>query len=153
MVVLQDLAEHYSTASFESVLEQASERDAGSASERGFSERNLSRVGVGSLFLRQNTTKRFSQAGRNELVKMETTRRANLAVKRAKQVWTWTVALILSYVDLVTTVIVGVQYARLGTVRGAQVARITFGMLGASLGLQTMMSIFSGTWAVNVKRK
>ena len=75
---------------------------------------------------------------------METERRANKAFARAKQLWIWMVALAFSYVDLVTTVVVGLQYLNMGSVGGTRAAHVTFAMLGVSLGVQTVATHLTG---------
>ena len=75
---------------------------------------------------------------------METERRASKAFARAKQVWIWAAALVFSYVDLVTTVVVGLQYLSLETARGTHAAHVTFIMLGTSLGIQTLATHLTG---------
>ena len=76
---------------------------------------------------------------------MEAKRRAGKAFARAKQLWIWVAALALSYVDIVTTVVVGLQYLGLGTAQGTHAAHVTFGMLAGSLGLQTLVTHATGT--------
>ena len=75
---------------------------------------------------------------------MEKKRRAGLAFARAKQVLIWTMALVFSYVDLVSTVNVGFQYRAIGD-EGRDAAYVTFGMLAGSLGLQTLATYLTGT--------
>ena len=75
---------------------------------------------------------------------MEVERRANKAFARAKQLWTWTAALAFSYLDLVTTVVVGMQYLDMGTAQGTSSAHVTFAMLGLSLGMQTLITHLTG---------
>ena len=75
---------------------------------------------------------------------MEAKRRANKAFARAKQLWIWTAALAFSYVDLVTTVVVGLQYLSLETARGTHSAHVTFIPLGTSLGIQTLATHLTG---------
>ena len=72
---------------------------------------------------------------------METKRRANMAMTQAKQLWLWIVALVISYADLVTTVIVGLEYFRVGA---KSAAHVTFGMAGVSLGIQTLVTHQTG---------
>ena len=79
---------------------------------------------------------------------METERRANKAFARAKQLWIWTAALAFSYVDLVTTVVVGMQYLDMGTAQGTNAAHVTFTMLGISLGVQALCTHLLGTYGV-----
>ena len=76
---------------------------------------------------------------------METQRRASKAFARAKQLWIWSAALTFSYVDLVTTVLVGLQYLEVETAHGTHAAHVTFTMLGLSLGIQTLLTHLSGT--------
>jgi len=75
---------------------------------------------------------------------METERRASKAFARAKQLWIWMAALAFSYVDLVTTVVVGLQYLDMGSVGGTRAAHVTFAMLGVSLGIQTLTAHLTG---------
>ena len=75
---------------------------------------------------------------------METERRASKAFARTKQLWIWAAALVFSYVDLVTTVVVGLQYLSLETTQGTHAAHVTFIMLGISLGLQTAATYLTG---------
>ena len=76
---------------------------------------------------------------------MEAERRGNKAFARAKQLWIWTAALAFSYVDLVTTVVVGLQYLDMGTAQGTSAAHVTFIMLGISLGAQALQTHLTGT--------
>ena len=92
---------------------------------------------------------RFENTSREELVRMETERRANKAFARAKQLWIWTAALAFSYVDLVTTVVVGLQYLDMGTAQGTNAAHVTFAMLGLSSGVQAMFTHLTGTHRVS----
>ena len=78
---------------------------------------------------------------------MEEKRRANRAFARIKQLGIWAAALVFSYVDLGTTVVVGKEYLDMETAQGAHAAHVTLGMLGASLGLQTFFVYLSGTTA------
>ena len=80
---------------------------------------------------------------------MEAERRANKAFARAKQLWIWTAALAFSYVDLVTTVVVGLQYLDMGTAQGTSAAHVTFAMLGVSVGAQALAAHLSGTYGVS----
>ena len=73
----------------------------------------------------------------------EKKRRAGLALARAKQMWVWSTALIFSYVDLISTVTVGLQYLAIGE-DGHNAARVTFGMLAGSLGVQALVTYFLG---------
>ena len=87
---------------------------------------------------------RFHKMSHVALVRMETTRRATLAITRAKQLWIWTVALALSYLDLVTTVAVGREYLSLRTPEGTRAAYLTFSVSGASLGVQALITHLTG---------
>ena len=78
---------------------------------------------------------------------MEEKHRANRAFTQAKQLGIWTAALVFSYVDLGTTVVVGREYLDMGTAQGTHAARVTFGILGTSLGLQTFFAYLSGSTA------
>jgi len=80
---------------------------------------------------------------------MEAERRANKAFARAKQLWVWTAALAFSYVDLVTTVVVGLQYLDMRTAQGTSAAHVTFAMLGVSLGVQALVAHLTGTYGVS----
>ena len=75
---------------------------------------------------------------------MEEKRRANRAFTQAKLLGIWAAALAFSYVDLGTTVGVGREYLSMGTAQGTHAAHVTFGMLGVSLGLQTMATHWTG---------
>ena len=86
----------------------------------------------------------FAMMGKAVLVAREQKRRANKAFARAKQLWIWTAALGFSYVDLVGTVFVGMEYWAIGGDAGRQAARVTFGMLAGSLGLQSFHTYASG---------
>ena len=76
---------------------------------------------------------------------MEKKRRANKALAQAKQFGIWAAALVISYVDLVTTVVVGLQYFGMGTAQGMHAAHVMFAIQGASLGLQAMCTEWTGT--------
>ena len=80
---------------------------------------------------------------------MEAERRANKAYAWAKQLWIWTAALAFSYVDLVTTVVVGLQYLDMGTAQGTHAAHVTFAILGLSLGLQALIAHLTGTHEIS----
>ena len=80
---------------------------------------------------------------------MEAERRTNKAFARAKQLWIWTAALAFSYLDLVTTVVVGMQYLDMGTAQGTNAAHVTFTMLGISLGVQALTAHLTGTHEIN----
>ena len=90
------------------------------------------------------------EMSREELVHTETERRASNAFARAKQLWIWTAALTFSYVDLVTTVVVGLQYLNMGTVQGTSAAHVTFAMLGLSVGAQALFAHSTGTYGVEL---
>ena len=75
---------------------------------------------------------------------MEKQRRANKSFALAKQFGIWAAALIFSYADLGTTVVVGKEYLDMGTAHGTHAANVTFGMLGASLGIQTLLVYLTG---------
>ena len=104
-------------------------------------------VGQGNKSNKQQSH-RFENTSREELVGMETERRANKAFARAKQLWIWAAALAFSYVDLVTTVVVGMQYLDMGTAQGTNAAHVTFTMLGISLGVQALFTHLLGTYGV-----
>jgi hypothetical protein len=97
-----------------------------------------------------NSNRRLShgnkEISREGLVRIEIERRASKAFARAKQLWIWVAALVFSYVDFVTTVVVGLQYVGLGTAQGTRAAHVTFGMLAGSLGIQTLLTHLSGTY-------
>ena len=86
---------------------------------------------------------------REELVRTETKRRASKAFARAKQLWIWTAALTFSYADLVSTVVVGLQYLDMGTAQGTRAAHVAFVMLGVSLGVQAVAAHVTGTCKSN----
>ena len=83
---------------------------------------------------------------------METERRASKAQARAEQLWIWTTALAFSYVDLVTTVVVGLQYLDMGTAQGTRAAHMTFAMLGVSVVVQALLAHFTGTYESSQQR-
>ena len=98
----------------------------------------------GSSSSRQISVSRFATTNREELVKMEVNRQANKTFARAKQFSIWMAALAFSYVDLGTTVMVGREYLSMGTAEGMRAAHVTFGMLGASLVLQALLTYLTG---------
>ena len=53
----------------------------------------------------------------------------------------WIVALVISYADVISTVVVGMTYLDAGA---RQAAHVTFGMVGVSLGLQALLTHLSG---------
>ena len=116
------------------------ETDVGSATDADI-------IGEGNSSNKQQTH-RFENTSREELVRMEAERRANKAFARAKQLWVWTAALAFSYLDLVTTVVVGLQYLDMGTTQGTSSAHVTFIMLGISLGVQALGAHLTGTYGV-----
>ena len=86
--------------------------------------------------------------GREALVKLLEKQRKDAKVhakvlrgERIKQLWIWIVALGFSYIDLVGTVFVAMEYWALGGNDGRHAARVTFGMLALSLLLQTSFSL------------
>ena len=83
--------------------------------------------------------------GKAVLVAREQKRRANKAFARAKQLWIWTAALGFSYVDLVGTVFVGMEYWAVGGAEGKHAARVTFGMIAGSLAVQAFMTSATGS--------
>jgi len=96
-----------------------------------------------------STSRPFATQSREKLVQMEKKYRANKAFARTKQLGIWAVALAFSYVDLGTTVMVGREYLIMGTPEGLRAAHVTFGMLGASLGLQALMTYLTGeSWCI-----
>ena len=84
---------------------------------------------------------------------MEKKHRANKAFARAKQLGIWAAALVFSYVDLGMTVVVGWEYSSMGTTEGAHAARVLFGMLGASLGIQGLVTYLTGESTANAARR
>ena len=90
------------------------------------------------------SSRQFATTSRGELVQMEKQRRANKFFARVKQFCIWTAALVFSYIDLGTTVVVGWEYLNMRTAEGTRAAHVTFGMLGASLGLQTLVTYLTG---------
>ena len=86
----------------------------------------------------------LADLGRGKLVQKEKKRRANAGFVRAKQLGIWTAALAFSYLDLVTTVVVGREYLGMGTREGTRAAHVTFGMVGVSLGIQTLITHLTG---------
>ena len=71
-------------------------------------------------------------------------RKQALLAKRTKQLWIWTVALGFSYVDLIGTIFVGMEYWAVGGAAGRHAARVTFGMVAGSLGIQTLFTHLTG---------
>ena len=53
----------------------------------------------------------------------------------------WIVALAISYADVVTTIVVGMEYLDKGAKRAAH---MTFAMVGVSLGIQALITHVSG---------
>ena len=68
-----------------------------------------------------------------------------LRVKRVKQLWIWAFALGFSYVDLVGTVFVGMEYWAVGGAEGKHAARVTFGMIAGSLTIQAFLTNATGS--------
>ena len=68
-----------------------------------------------------------------------------LRAKRVKQLWIWSAALGFSYVDLVGTVFVGMEYWAVGGEDGRHAARVTFGMIAGSLAVQAFLVNASGS--------
>ena len=153
LTVLRELAEKHSKGGQGGAGHKQLESDSGSEHDDfrpetdPVSATDADSVGQGNKSNKQQSH-RFENTSREELVGMETERRANKAFARAKQLWIWTAALAFSYVDLVTTVVVGMQYLDMGTAQGTNAAHVTFTMLGISLGVQTLFTHFSGTYGV-----
>ena len=126
LAVLQDLAEEHSGKA---------------VGQEDSSTRKLSfRASTG-----QPPSRRFATTSRDELIRMEKKHRANKVFARAKQFGIWAAALTFSYIDLATTVVVAREYLSMGTAEGTFAAHVTFGMLGASLGIQTLVTYLTGT--------
>ena len=134
LAVLQDLAEKHSGE--------------GVGQEDG-STRQLSFVAS----TRQPSSRRFATTSREELIQMEKKHRANKASARTKQLGIWAAALVFSYVDLGMTVVVGWEYSSMGTSEGAHAARVLFGMLGASLGIQGLVTYLTGESTANAAQR
>jgi len=153
LTVLRDLAEKHSKGGQGGGHKQL-ESDSGSEHDDfrpetdAVSATDADSVGQGNKSNKQQSH-RFENTSREELVRMEAERRANKAFARAKQIWIWTAALAFSYVDLVTTVVVGMQYLDMGTKQGTSAAHVTFAMLGVSLGVQAIFAHLSGTYRVS----
>ena len=79
LAILQDLAIRYSTARVDNEVD-GSERDSRLSSNSGHSLSNNSSHHL------------FKDTSRDELVQMETSRRAHIATNRLKQLWIWGVA-------------------------------------------------------------
>ena len=126
LAVLQDLAEKHSGEGADSIDSSTSTQLSLGASSR------------------RPSSRRFATSSREELVQMEKQRRANKFFARAKQFGIWTAALVFSYIDLGTTVVVGWEYLNMRTAEGTRAAHVTFGMLGGSLGLQTLVTYLTG---------
>jgi hypothetical protein len=152
LTVLRNLAEKYSKGGQGGGHKQL-ESDSGSEHDDfrpetdAVSVTDADSVGQGNSSNKQQSH-RFENTSREELVRMEAERRANKAFARAKQLWIWTAALAFSYLDLVTTVVVGMQYANMGTAQGTNAAHVTFTMLGISLGVQALFTHSTGTYGV-----
>ena len=124
------------------ILQDLAEKHSGKAvGQEDSSTRQLSFI----TSTRQPSTKRFATTSRKELILMEEKRRANKVFARAKQFGIWAAALTFSYIDLATTVVVAREYLSMGTAEGTFAAHVTFGMLGASLGIQTLATYLTGT--------
>jgi hypothetical protein len=148
LTVLRELAEKHSKGGQGGGHKQL-ESDSGSEHDDfrpdtdAVSATDADSVGQGNKSNKQQSH-RFENTSREELVRIETERRANKAFARAKQLWIWTAALAFSYIDLVTTVVVGLQYLSLETAQGTHAADVTFAMLGFSLGIQTLSTHWTG---------
>ena len=125
LAVLQDLAEKHSGKGVD---------------QEDRSSRQLS-LGASS---RRASSRQFAATSREELIQMEKKHRANKAFARTKQLGIWAAALVFSYVDLGMTVVVGWEYSSMGTAEGTHAARMMFGMLGASLGIQGLVTYLTG---------
>ena len=136
LTALQDLAEKYAKEDRDANHPKASSVD-GSSEEQVVAASNRSSSGHNS----STRSVRFAHKSREELVRIENVRRRSRAVERAKQVWMWTVALAISYADVITTVVVGMEYLENGAKRAAHV---TFAMVGASLGVKALIIHASG---------
>ena len=148
LTVLRELAEKYSKGGQGGGHEQL-ENDSGSEHDDFRPETDAGGATDASSIGQDNSsnkqqTHRFENTSHKELVRMETEHRGNKAFARAKQLWIWTAALAFSYVDLVTTVVVGLQYLGMGTAQGTRAADVTFAMLGFSLGIQTLATHLTG---------
>ena len=153
LTVLRELAEKHSKGGQGGGHKQlksdsGSEHDGFRPETDAVSATDADSVGQGNSSNKQQSH-RFENTSREELVRMETERRSNKAFARAKQLWIWTAALAFSYVDLVTTVVVGLQYLSLKTARGTHAAHVTFTMLGISLGVQALFTHLTGTYRVS----
>ena len=151
LTVLRDLAEKYWEERQENGREKPESEAGGTTSANGMRMRRMGSSEVRRLDHQQSKEwgRRVENTSREELVHMEVERRGNKAFARAKQLWIWTAALAFSYVDLVTTVVVGLQYLDMGTTQGTSGAHMTFAMLGLSLGVQALGTHFSGTCGVS----
>ena len=153
LTVLRELAEKHSKGGQGGAGHKQLESDSGSEHDDfrpetdAVSATDADSVGQGNSSNKQQSH-RFENTSREELVRMETERRANKAFARAKQLWIWTAALAFSYLDLVTTVVVGMQYLDMGTAQGTNAAHVTFTMLGISLGVQALGAHLTGTYGV-----
>lgn len=123
------------------VLQDLAEKHSGRGMRREDDSKQLS---VSASSSRQPSSRQLATTRREQLVKMEDDRRANKTFARAKQVGIWMAALAFSYVDLGTTLMVGREYLSMGTAEGTRAAHVTFGMLGASLGLQALLTYLTG---------
>ena len=154
LTVLRELAEKHSKGGQGGAGHKQLESDSGSEHDDfrpetdPVSATDADSVGQGNSSNKQQSH-RFENTSREELVRMEAERRANKAFARAKQLWIWAAALAFSYVDLVTTVVVGMQYLDMGTAQGTRAAHVTFAMLGVSVGLQAVVAQVTGTYGVS----
>jgi hypothetical protein len=76
---------------------------------------------------------------------MEKKRQANMAFARTKKLGIWASALVFSYLDFGTSIMVGREYLAMGTTAGDRAAHVMFGMLGLSLGIQGLLTYLTGT--------
>jgi hypothetical protein len=126
------------------VLQDLAEKHSGNKGDRVDVDSSTStQLSLGASS-RRPSSRRFATTSRGELVQMEKQRRANKFFALTKQFGIWTAALVFSYIDLGTTVVVGWEYLNMRTAEGTRAAHVTFGMLGGSLGLQTLMTYLTG---------
>jgi len=151
LTVLRELAEKYWEERQEFGREKPESEAGGTNSAKSMKMRSSTRRlgNQQSSMSSRRWGRQVEDTSREELVRMEAKRRANKAFARAKQLWIWTTALVFSYVDLVTTVVVGLQYLDMGTAQGTSAAHVTFAMLGVSVGAQALAAHLSGTYGVS----
>ena len=145
LAVLQELDKKHATED-----RDAKQREATSA--RGYGAAQLVAASIRSSGGDNSRTRsgRFTnEMSREELIRNENARRRSRAVERAKQAWMWIMALAISYADIITTIVVGMDYLDKGAKRAAHVI---FAMVGVSLGIQALITHASGAFIHSLTR-